>query len=314
MNRGLSLYWMQCGGCGGDTISFLNAQDPDLCQLFERLEIELLWHPSLANHSAETHDELLQQILSGAKTLDILVVEGAILTGPDNSGRYDLFRGSPRQEWIRKLAQRAAFVVAAGTCASYGGFGVDGAVGAVGLQFKRGRIGGLLGEEFRSRLRAPVINLAGCPCHPEVLSGALIALASGQIPVLDEFQRPMDWYNIMVHQGCTRNEYHEYRVEESTFAERGCLFFHLGCHGPLVPGPCNRILWNQRSSKTRAGVPCFGCTSPNFPQSYPFFQTRNIEGIPNELPNGISRAHYMAYKSMAAAAAPERLEKRITDV
>jgi Ni,Fe-hydrogenase I small subunit len=119
---------------------------------------------------------------------------------------------------------------------------------------------------------------------------------------------------MLVHQGCTRNEYHEYRVEEEGFGERGCLFFHLGCHGPLAYGPCNKLLWNQRSSKPGVGVPCFGCTRPDFPQSYPFFQTRNIEGIPLELPNGIDRAHYMAYKGLAAAAAPQRLKKRKTKV
>jgi hydrogenase small subunit len=119
---------------------------------------------------------------------------------------------------------------------------------------------------------------------------------------------------MMVHQGCTRNEYHEYRVEERKFGEKGCMFFHLGCHGPLVHGPCNKLLWNNRSSKTRVGVPCFGCTRPDFPQQYPFFQTRNIEGIPIELPEGISRAHYMAYKGMAAAAAPKRLKTRKTGI
>jgi hydrogenase small subunit len=117
-----------------------------------------------------------------------------------------------------------------------------------------------------------------------------------------------------VHQGCTRNEYHEYRVEEWDFAQRGCLFFHKGCHGPLADGPCNKLLWNGRSSKTRAGVPCFGCTSPDFPAPYPMFETRNIEGVPIELPKGISRAHYMVYKGMAAAAAPDRLKKRETSI
>ena len=86
------------------------------------------------------------------------------------------------------------------------------------------------------------------------------------------------------------------------------MFFHLGCHGPLVHGPCNKLLWSKRSSKTRVGVPCFGCTRPDFPQRYPFFETRNIEGIPIELPEGISRAHYMAYKGMAAAAAPRKAD------
>jgi hydrogenase small subunit len=53
---------------------------------------------------------------------------------------------------------------------------------------------------------------------------------------------------------------------------------------------------------------------PDFPQDTPFFETPNIEGIPIELPKGVDRAHYMAYKGMAAAAAPDRLKKRETEV
>ena len=174
--------------------------------------------------------------------------------------------------------------------------------------------GGLLGADFRSGLGLPVINLAGCPCHPEVLAGTLTTLIHGHELKLDEYQRPIPWYGMLVHQGCTRNEYHEYRVEEQDFGQKGCLFFHKGCHGPLVGGPCNRLLWNRRSSKTRAGVPCFGCTNPDFPQSAPFFETQNIESVPLALPRGISRAHYLVYKTMAAAAAPERLKNRETEI
>ena len=77
---------------------------------------------------------------------------------------------------------------------------------------------------------------------------------------------------------------------------------------------CNKLLWNQHSSKTRAGVPCFGCTDPDFPRATAFFQTPNIEGIPLSLPMGVSRAHYMVYKGMAAAAAPEHLKNRKSKV
>lgn len=159
-----------------------------------------------------------------------------------------------------------------------------------------------------------MINLPGCPCHCDVLVGTLSALINGTPLELGRNNTPLEWYNILVHQGCTRNEYHEYRVEEKRFGDKGCMFFYLGCHGPLAYGPCNKLLWNRRSSKTRVGVPCFGCTRPDFPQAYPFFETRNIEGIPIELPDGVSRAHYMAYKGMAAAAAPKRLTTRKTGI
>ncbi len=309
-----TLYWLQHGGCGGDTMSFLNVESPDLPDLLDDLGIRVLWHPSLTDTAPGERQALEDRILADETPLDILVVEGSVVQGPDGTGLFDTHRGRPKRDFAAALARRARYVVAAGTCAAFGGFGVDDVMDATGLQFRREAPGGLLGEGFRSRAGWPVVNLAGCPCHPEVVSGTLTALVNGTPLELDSYQRPREWYGMMVHQGCSRNEYHEYRVEEEEFGHKGCLFFHKGCHGPLVGGPCNVLLWNRRSSKTRAGVPCFGCTSPAFPQPFPFFQTRNIEGVPVDLPMGIDRAHYMAYKTMAAAAAPARLTHRRTKV
>jgi len=311
---GLTLMWLQCGGCGGDTMSFLNAETPNVPQLFDLLGVELLYHPSLSNISPGEQAELFAALAAGTRPLDLLVVEGAVIRGPSGTGMYDTKGRRPKKDIVAALAHRARFVVAAGTCASFGGFGAGAEIEATGLQFHRREPGGFLGADFRSGAGLPVVNVSGCPCHPEVLGGTLTALATGSPLPLDRFNRPRAWYGMMVHQGCTRNEYHEYRVEEDSFGEKGCLFFHMGCHGPLVQGPCNKLLWNRRSSKTRAGVPCFGCTSPDFPQAYPFFDTRNIEGIPIDLPNGVNRAHYMVYKGMAAAAAPQRLRDRETEI
>ena len=310
----IKLYWLTCGGCGGDTLSLLNAESPDLLQTLELLDIELLWHPSLSADTPGGHRRLLAALLSGDRSLDILCIEGAIVRGPGGTGLFDVFEGQPKKDIVAKLARRAQHILAVGTCASFGGMTIVGEVEGTGLQFAQWERGGFLGENFRTRSGQPVINLPGCPCHCEVLIRTLMALAGGDPLELTDLNCPAEWYNMLVHQGCTRNEYHEYRVEEEGFGERGCLFFHLGCHGPLAYGPCNKLLWNRRSSKTRVGVPCFGCTRPDFPQPYPFFETRNIEGIPLELPDGIDRAHYMAYKGLAAAAAPPRLKKRKTKV
>jgi len=310
----ITAYWLQGGGCGGDTMSLLSSEFPNIIELFHSLGIDLLYHPSLSNISPGEHSRLLDAIIAGTQPLDLLVVEGSVICGPAGTGMFDVKNGRPKKELVYSLAGQARFVVAAGTCASFGGIGVDHAIEATGLQFCKRAVGGFLGKEFRALSGLPVINLAGCPCHHDVLAGALMALANGVALALDEYNRPLEWYSTMIHQGCTRNEYHEYRIEESDFGEMGCLFFHMGCAGPLVPGPCNKLLWNQHSSKTRAGVPCFGCTDPEFPRATPFFKTRNIEGIPLELPRGVNRAHYMVYKGMAAAAAPERLKKRTSKV
>lgn len=310
----LNLYWLQTGGCGGDTMSLLSAESPDLLEALDLLDIKVLWHPSLSNTKIAEMEAVLDRLASGEQTLDILCVEGAVIRGPGGTGMYDTFKGRPKKDLIAGLAKRAGYVVAVGTCASYGGIGADGVVEATGMQFSKWTKGGFLGESFAARSGVPVINLAGCPAHYEVTLGVLSAVAAGCPPELDQYHRPLPWYGILVHQGCTRNEYHEYRVEEKDFGEKGCLFFYKGCHGPLVYGPCNKVLWNRRSSKTRVGVPCFGCTRPDFPQTYPFFETQNLEGVPTELPNGVKRAHYMAYKGMAAAAAPERLQARKTSI
>ena len=154
-----------------------------------------------------------------------------------------------------------------------------------------------------------MINLPGCPTHPAIVADLLAEIADDDSLDLNQLQAPAQWFEMLVHQGCVRNEHHEYRVEEERFGQPGCLFFHRGCQGPLTSGPCNKLLWNQRSSKTNVGVPCVGCTSPDFPQASPFFETRNIAGVPIDLTAGVDRAHYLPYKGMAAAAAPERLKK-----
>ncbi|MBN1841291.1 MAG: NADH:ubiquinone oxidoreductase [Deltaproteobacteria bacterium] len=309
-----TLYWLQCGGCGGDSMSLLGLESPDLIELLGLLDIEVLWHPSLSNGSPSEHEKLTERMLSGHQQLDILCIEGAIIRGPGGTGMYDTIRGKPKKDLVAGLAKRARFVVAVGTCASFGGIGADGDVEATGVQYHKWDKGGFLGESFTTQGGLQVINLPGCPCHCDVVAGILTALISGYPIPLSQFDAPLEWYGMLVHQGCTRNEYHEYRVEEHDFGEVGCLFFHMGCHGPLAYGPCNKILWNQRSSKTRVGVPCFGCTRPDFPQSYPFYETQNIEGIPLQLPDGVDRAHYLAYKGMAAAAAPKRLKERKTKI
>jgi hydrogenase small subunit len=295
-------------------MSLLNAGSPDLAESFALLGVELLWHPSLSAGSHSEWRRLNRRLLADKINLDVLVVEGSIIRGPGGTGMFDVIDGRPKKQLAFELAHRARHVIAAGTCASFGGIPADGVVEATGLQFHKLDLGGFLGADFTAAGGRPVINLAGCPVHPDVVTGLLSSLVHEVPVVLDAYNRPQQFYGMVVHQGCTRNEYHEYRVEEVDFGERGCLFFHMGCQGPLTFGPCNKLLWNRRSTKTRVGVPCSGCARPDFPRPYPFFATRNIEGIPMDLPDGVKRAHYMVYKGMAAAAAPTRLVDRESEI
>lgn len=308
----VKLLWLQTGACSGDTMSLLNADSPSLEHLIANGTLELLWHPSLSDAPGGHLERLIAAVEAGDQPLDILCVEGSLITGPYGTGMFDSYRGRPKRDIARTLAQKARFVVAVGTCATFGGIPAapPNPTDCTGLQYDGEREGGLLPPEWRSAAGLPVINLAGCPVHPLTITRTLAMLAAGLPLELDELNRPRAFFSSMVHQGCTRNEYHEYDMEDHQLGERGCMFFNLGCQGPVTLANCNTELWNNRSSKTRAGVPCFGCTSPNFPRSGDLFKTEKIGTIPLHLPLGVSRAQYMAYKNLAKEAAPERVKNR----
>lgn len=305
-----TLLWMQTGACSGESMALLCADRPDLESLLRQYAIDLLWHPSLS--AGYGFSDVLARVLSGEVPLDILCIEGSLMTGPNGSGQYDTYKGRAKIDIVRELAPRAHHVVAMGTCAAFGGVHASGPnpTDCTGLQFLREQPGGLLGADWRSASGQPVINVAGCPAHPNTMTKVLAMLASGEPLPLDALNRPKPFFAALVHQGCTRNEYHEYDIEEETFGGRGCMFFSLGCRGPQTVAPCNTELWNGHSSKTRAGVPCFGCTSPDFPPERDLFVTPRIGAVPKFLPLGVARAKYMAYKNLARAAAPERVVKR----
>lgn len=308
----MNILWFQTGSCGGDTMAILSADRPSFADLLDTYNLNLLWQPSLSVDSGKNLSDVIEDILSDRIPLDILCIEGSIITAPDGTGMFDQYRKKAKMEWVELLAEKAGYLVAMGTCAAFGGVHAapPNPSDCIGLQFVKDSMGGLLAPEWRSRAGFPVINVAGCPAHPNTMTKTLAMIASGIILQLDELNRPREFFSTLVHQGCTRNEYHEYDVEDSEFGSNGCMFFNLGCKGPYTQATCNTDLWNGRNSKTRAGVPCFGCTSPQFPGEEDMFQTEKLGPIPVKLPVGVERANYMAYKNLAKAAAPERVKKR----
>ena len=164
-----TLYWLQCGACGGDTMATLGVESPDVLSVLKLLDVEVLWHPSLSNGSGRHHQALLEAMTSGEQKVDVLVVEGSIIRGPGGTGMYDTMDGKPKKDLLARLARRAHFVVAAGTCASFGGIGATGDVESSGAQFLKREKGGLLGPSFTTGSGLPVINLPGCPV-PELQS------------------------------------------------------------------------------------------------------------------------------------------------
>ena len=146
----------------------------------------------------------------------------------------------------------------------------------------------------------------------------LVAVATGRGGdlQLDDLQRPKTFFTSFTQTGCTRNMHFAYKVSTTAFGQRkGCLFYDLGCRGPMTHSPCNRILWNRVSSKTRAGMPCLGCTEPEFPfydlAPGSVFKTQTVMGVPKDLPSGVSNIGYVKLTAAAKAAAPAWAEEDI---
>src|SRR5450756_2222529 len=113
-----SVLWFQGGACSGNTMSFLNADEPNVVDLITDFGLDLLWHPSLGLELGDNAQRLFNDCATGKKPLDIFVYEGTVMNGPNGSGRYDMFAARPMKDWVTALAAQAGVVVAIGDCAS----------------------------------------------------------------------------------------------------------------------------------------------------------------------------------------------------
>jgi hydrogenase small subunit len=57
-------------------MSFLNTQQPSVCDLVTDFGIHILWHPSLGMELGDNLRTLLRSLAGGQRTLDIFVFEG----------------------------------------------------------------------------------------------------------------------------------------------------------------------------------------------------------------------------------------------
>ena len=53
-----TLFWLQGGACGGDSMALLNIESPDLVEALAYLDVDVLSHPSLSAYSAAEHQRL----------------------------------------------------------------------------------------------------------------------------------------------------------------------------------------------------------------------------------------------------------------
>ncbi len=307
--------WLQSGGCGGCSMSLLNAEAPDLYRSLRQNGIELLWHPSLSEAGSDDFLSLLEDIENGDIELDALCLEGSVMMGPNGSGRFHLLSGTqtPMFQWLQKLTAKARYTVAVGSCAAFGGVTMAGGNPgeATGLQYEGSQTGGLLGKDWISRAGLPVINIAGCPIHPNWMIETLGQLALGDLTrqQLDHNQRPRSYTDHLVHHGCPRNEFYEFKASAEHPSDQGCMMEHLGCLGTQARADCNTRLWNGEGSCLRGGYACINCTAPEFEEpGHCFTETPKIAGIPIGLPTDMPKAWFVALASLSKAATPKRLK------
>jgi ferredoxin hydrogenase small subunit len=312
----MNLLWLQSGGCGGCSMSLLGAESRDLFGQFHDAGIDMLWHPSLSEASGSDVLDILLACADGHLPLDVLCLEGAVLRGPNDTGRFHMLSGSdqPMIEWVRRLAGRARYVAAVGSCAAWGGITAAGSnpTDACGLQYDGDDPGGLLGEHWLSAAGLPVINIAGCPTHPGWVVDTLVALGMGSLTGadLDSLGRPRSYADQLVHHGCPRNEYYEFKASAEKASDLGCLMENRGCVGTQAHADCNTRLWNGGGSCLRGGYPCINCTAPGFEEpGHPFAETPKIAGIPIGLPSDMPKAWFVALAALSKSATPRRVRE-----
>jgi hydrogenase small subunit len=277
----IDVLWITAGlGCDGDTISITAATQPSLEDI---LLGGIPWipkvnfhNPVLAYANGEDFLEPFHRAVTGNLSPFILVIEGSIPNERNKSEGYWAGFGTDQQtgqpiltcDWIDRLAPWAWAVVAAGTCATYGGIhAMEGnPTGCMGLP-------DYLGWQWRSRGGIPIVCVPGCPVQPDNFMETLLYLlhmATGRAPMipLDDRLRPTWLFGQTLHEGCDRAGYYEQAQFAERYGDIQCIV-KLGCWGPVVQCNVGKRGWMAGiGGCPNVGGICIGCTMPGFPDKF----------------------------------------------
>lgn len=219
MDKGIKTIWIEATGCSGNIISFLNGENPDLIYTLTNM-IDLKYSNTLMVKEGErAYSEFLKTIEEDF----ILIVDGAVST--IENGMYNIIanykgRRISALEAVTLAGKRAKYVLAVGTCASFGG---------VSKSFPNPSLSKSVNEILKRR----VINLPGCPCHPDWVIGVISYLILYGDIETDELGRPVFIYGNTIHDNCTRRGYFHEKIFAEKLGDKGCMF-KLGCRGPIT--------------------------------------------------------------------------------
>jgi hydrogenase small subunit len=277
----IDVLWITAGlGCDGDTIAITAATQPSLEDIvlgaIPGLPKVNFHNPVLSSEVGEEFMERFYLAAEGKLDPFILVVEGSIPDENNKSEGYwagfgtNRITGQPLTtcHWIDRLAPRAWCVIAAGTCATYGGIhAMEGnPTGCMGLA-------DYLGSQWTSKAAIPIVNVPGCPVLPDNFMETLLYLlrqAAGAAPMipLDEGLRPTWLFGATVHEGCDRGGYYEQADFTETYGHSECIV-KLGCWGPVVQCNVGKRGWMSGiGGCPNVGGICIGCTMPGFPDKF----------------------------------------------
>jgi hydrogenase small subunit len=278
---GLEVVWLQGQCCSGCTISLLQGEYPSLERVLSEFRLDITFHPTIMAASGDAAVDSL------STEPDVLIVEGSIPTQIPTAatmGRDAQGNPKPIVDWVMELAPKSEYVIAVGNCASFGGwpaaqngargYGLgDNVTGAKGMQLTGTDGTGVLGPDFTSGAGLPVVNIGGCPAHPDYVLLTLATVLNGHVPELDDYNRPMPFFEPLIHDQCSlRGDF-----DNGNFAaapgDDGCLI-RIGCAGPWTYCDDSKRLWNGGTSVCRdVGAPCIGCMEPGFWDRFsPFYE------------------------------------------
>jgi hydrogenase small subunit len=253
-NQRPPVIWFQAQTCSGCLISLANSRAPLFAEIITEI-ISLQFVPTIMSSSSNHALHILEKAHNEQRGEFILLVEGSIPTNIQSASLIGEKEGKPitALDWIKKLAPAAKAVLSVGTCSAFGGIPAA-QPNATGAQ----PLSSIIGSDN-------LINLPGCPPHPDWISGTIAYLLHYGKPSLDHCKRPKSFYGRTVHDLCPRRGYFEIGAFATDYGEEGC-FYQLGCKGPISGCDIPLRGWNSGvNSCIKSGGICIGCTEPGFP-------------------------------------------------
>ena len=271
--------WLQGQACTGCTVTLLNSVQPSVADLLLKI-ISLDYQPTVMAAEGEQAWEFLLETAKANQGRYVLAVEGSIPVNWEGRTCVIAEHGGHHVtmlEAVKQLAPGAAVTLALGTCAAYGGIPA-----ARGSQTGAMGVNGLLG---RYGIHAPVINVPGCPPHPDWIVGSLLlALQAIDAGMLESFLKlrldsvgRIIWFYPNLHINCPHLPDFERGHYCKTLTDKQGCRFALGCKGPRTGCTSWKTGWNGHVNWCIANATCVGCTSPEFPDgTSPFYENPEV--------------------------------------